>query len=94
VASGWVASWACKAASCSGPIVGRAPGGGFARRSPPARLVASHRFRLARLTPNAATTSGRAIPRSTAATARSRRSLLYALIPRVSQLAQLPCPPL
>src|SRR5215213_6999079 len=49
-------------------------------KSPVLRCAASHRLRLARLTLKVLTTSARAMPRSSAASTRSRKSTEYAFI--------------
>ena len=76
VASGTAATWARTASSWADGMVGATPPeAGRGEASPVSRRAASQRLRLARLTWKVVTTEVRGVPRSRAASTRSRKSV-------------------
>jgi hypothetical protein len=82
VASARAASRAGNAASSGSVFTPAGPGTGFGARPPVSRRWRSHRSIVGTDTANRHATSSRAIPLSTAATTRHRRSSEYGFMPR------------
>jgi hypothetical protein len=81
VASACSASRAGRASNSASRLSAGGPGIGFGASTPVSRRCFSHRLIVGSDTANVSTTSDRLVPRSTAATTRSRKSSEYAFIP-------------
>ena len=87
-------SWAGRASSRTAPFLAGGPGFGFASTSPVSRRRLSQRLMVGTETPKTSATSLLGIPRSTASSTLSLKSLEYGFIPTSFAQDQLICKPL